>query len=170
MNQFFRILDTLNRADVRYVVVGGFAALLHGNNRATADLDLVIDLSPQESTKAIDALQSIGLRPRLPVDARLFADAAQREAWYREKNMRVFTMIDPARPAPVVDLFVREPIAFESLLLDSVAVTMQGLRVPVCSIDHLIEMKTQSGRPHDLLDVDNLRLLKSGTGLPNQTD
>ena len=171
MNQFARILDALNRADVRYVIVGGFAALLHGNNRSTADLDLVIDLSPPESAKAIAALQSIGMRPRLPVDASLFADPVQREAWYREKNMLVFTMVDPANPAPVVDLFVREPIAFHSLLRDAVSVTLQGIQVPVCSIDHLIEMKIQSARPHDLLDIDNLRLLKSGMNAqirPNQ--
>lgn len=170
MNSFLRILEALNQANVRYVVVGGFAALLHGNNRATADLDLVIDLDPQESAKAIDALQSIGLRPRLPVDARQFADPVQREAWYREKNMLVFTLVDPARPAPVVDLFVREPIAIDSLLRDRVSVLVHGIPVPVCSIDHLIEMKTVSGRPHDLLDVDNLRMLKSGIGLPRHPD
>lgn len=78
MIPFVRVLDALNAANVRYVVVGGFAALLHGNNRATADLDLVIDLTPSESLKAMTVLQSIGMRPRIPVDPLLFANPDQR--------------------------------------------------------------------------------------------
>ena len=166
MIPFVRVLDALNAANVRYVVVGGFAALLHGNNRATADLDLVVDLTPSESLKAMAVLQSIGMRPRIPVDPLLFASPDQRTSWYQDKNMLVFTMLDPATPSLVVDLFVREPIAFSDLQRDAVKVPLQGVQIPVCSIQHLIEMKVQSGRPHDLLDIENLRLIQSGGTLP----
>lgn len=77
------------------MVVGGVATLLHGYARLTVDLDLVVDLSRCEAEKAIAVLSAIGLAPRVPVDAREFADPAKREAWIRERNMRVFTMIDP---------------------------------------------------------------------------
>lgn len=167
MNSYVRILNELNAANVRYVVVGGFAALLHGNNRATADLDLVLDLVPSESSRAIKALQSIGMQPRIPVDPLLFSDPVQRESWYRDKNMLVFTMLDPQAPAVVLDLFVREPMPFAALLADVVIVPLDGVQVPVCSIDHLIEMKMRSGRPHDLQDIENLRVLKSRGSVPN---
>lgn len=167
MDSFVRVLHALNAADVRYVVVGGFAALLHGNDRATADLDLVVDLTPTECSKAIGVLQSIGYVSRVPVNPQHFADPDIRESWCREKNMLVFSMVDPQSPAPVVDLFVREPIAFADLTRAAVRLPLEGVHIPVCSIDHLIEMKLQSGRPRDLLDVENLRILKSGGELPD---
>jgi hypothetical protein len=52
---------------VEYVVVGGFAVIMHGHLRATRDLDLVIGLHPDNCAKGMEALSRIGLRPRLPV-------------------------------------------------------------------------------------------------------
>ncbi len=42
MTGFGRLLDDLNRAGIRYVVVGGIAVIRHGVLRATNDLDVVI--------------------------------------------------------------------------------------------------------------------------------
>jgi len=46
---FISVLDELRQANVRYVLVGGLAVLLHGIDRLTADIDLVIDLGSPES-------------------------------------------------------------------------------------------------------------------------
>lgn len=54
------VLLALSRASVRYVVVGGLAAVMHGVARVTYDLDLVIELTPEACTRAIDALLAIG--------------------------------------------------------------------------------------------------------------
>lgn len=40
-----QVSEALNRARVRYLVVGGVAVALHGYLRTTADLDLVVQLS-----------------------------------------------------------------------------------------------------------------------------
>jgi hypothetical protein len=161
MNAFLRVVDALNRENVPYVVVGGFAALLHGNNRFTADLDLVVDLQPENARRAIHALTALGLKSRLPVDPLLFADAAVRARWRREKNMMVFSLHDPAAPMLVVDLFVDPPRSFDRLRLHSVVITADHTPVRVCSIDDLIEMKSQTDRPQDALDVQNLRVIRS---------
>jgi hypothetical protein len=63
------------------VVVGGFATVLHGYARLTADIDLVIDLVPDEARKAIETLTRIGFRPRVPVEPLVFADPAVRRQW-----------------------------------------------------------------------------------------
>lgn len=81
MGIFEPVIETLSRAGVRYVVVGGFAVVLHGHARLTADLDLAVDLSPNEARKAVDTLMGMGLRPRAPVDAAELADVAARERW-----------------------------------------------------------------------------------------
>ncbi|MGH8307715.1 MAG: DUF6036 family nucleotidyltransferase, partial [Gammaproteobacteria bacterium] len=40
------IFAALDKTQVRYVVVGGLAVILHGHIRLTQDLDLLIDLDP----------------------------------------------------------------------------------------------------------------------------
>ena len=111
MSLFEPIFEALNRAQVRYVVVGGFATVLHGHARLTADIDLVIDLSPAEVRKALDTLTGLGFRPRAPIEPLAFADPATRHQWIREKGMRVFSMWDPANPMREVDLFVEQRFA-----------------------------------------------------------
>lgn len=60
-----QIFAALNDAKVDYVVVGGMAVILHGYLRATADLDLVIGLVPDNCKRGLQALASIGFKPRL---------------------------------------------------------------------------------------------------------
>ena len=43
VNPFEPVFRALNDAGVRYVIVGGFATVLHGHPRLTADIDLVLD-------------------------------------------------------------------------------------------------------------------------------
>jgi len=80
MSLFEPIFTALNDAEVRYVVVGGVAMVLHGHARLTVDIDLVVDLDDQPAARAIDALVGMGLRPRAPVNPRDFADSAIRAA------------------------------------------------------------------------------------------
>ena len=69
-----QIFSALNDAGADYVVVGGLAVILHGYLRATADLDLAVGLSPDNAGRAMTALATIGLRPRLPVAMEDFCD------------------------------------------------------------------------------------------------
>jgi hypothetical protein len=150
---FEPLFDALNRADVRYVVVGGVAVVLHGFARLTGDVDLALDLAPREARKAVDALVGFGLRPRLPVDPLGFADPAVREAWVREKGMRVFTFLDPANPMLLVDCFADDELPFEGLWRRATLVSLRSTTVRVASIPDLIELKRRAGRPQDRLDI-----------------
>lgn len=147
------LLSALERAGARYVVVGGLAVILHGHLRGTADIDLVIELSPENCTKALDALAGVGLRPRLPVDMMQFADPEIRRDWVENRNMMVFQLWDPERPGRSVDVFVREPFAFDDLWSKSLVREIQGAHVRIASIEHLIAMKRVAGRPRDLDDI-----------------
>ncbi|MEE8125697.1 MAG: hypothetical protein V3T42_07795 [Nitrospirales bacterium] len=48
---FAPFFDALNRANLRYVVVGGLATVLHGYTRLTVDIDLMVDLAPDQAKK-----------------------------------------------------------------------------------------------------------------------
>jgi predicted nucleotidyltransferase len=160
MSQFVPIFQLLNEAKVRYVVVGGIATILHGYVRLTADVDLVIDLHTEEAQKTVRALSGHGFKPRAPVDPMQFADTAQRTRWIEEKGMEVFSFFHSKNPALSVDLFARHPIPFETLWSRSVQMSLGDVEVRVCSLDDLIELKRLSGRPKDLVDIEQLTRIK----------
>lgn len=158
--KFEAVFAALNAHHVRYLVAGGVAVVLHGYVRLTADLDLVVDLAEKQAAAAIVALSELGLRPRLPVDAKLFADPKIRQQWVRDRGMRVFTMHDPADPLVAVDLFADPPGDFEELWRRGEDVPLETVTVKVVSVDDLIAMKREAGRPKDLLDIAELERLR----------
>jgi hypothetical protein len=153
------ILRALEEADVRYVLVGGLATVLHGYARLTVDIDLIVDLAPEEAAKAIETLSALGLVPRVPVAAADFANVDKRESWIRDKNMRVFTMLDPKNPMRQVDLFVESPIPFETLWARSERLPLRETTVRVAAIEDIIQMKRSAGRPQDLVDIEALKAI-----------
>lgn len=166
MRPVLDILRALHEAEVRAVVVGGVAVVLHGHPRLTADLDLVLDLARENVTAALTALQQQGLRPRLPVEPEGFADPVVRERWQRERNLTVFSLHDPDDPLREVALLAQSPLPFDELWEASHTVVVADVPVRVASIDHLIAMKRDVGRPQDLADVVALEALRGDSDRP----
>ena len=159
MALFEPLFKALNDAGVRYVVVGGLAVVLHGHARLTVDVDLVVDLDEGQALRAIDALVGLGLRPRVPVNPRDFADRSVRETWIRDRGMQVFSMFDPSNPMRMVDLFVDHPVPFDELWSRSQEIELRDTIVRVASIPDLIRLKRLAGRPQDLADIEQLEAI-----------
>lgn len=159
VGRYAEVFAALDAAEVRYVAVGGLAVVLHGHARLTVDLDLALDLAAEPSARAVEALTSLGLRPRLPVPASAFADARMRRLWIEQRNPVVFSLYDPDDSRREVDLFAEEPLPFDELYTNSVVVVIGDVPVRVASVDDLIRMKSAVGRPQDLADVEALRRL-----------
>lgn len=160
MPLYLPLFKALNDADVKYVVVGGVATVLHGYARLTMDIDLIVDLVPAEATRTVRTLESLGFKPRVPVPAAQFADAAKRQEWIEQKGMTVFSLFNPSNPMLTVDLFVQHPIPFTDLHSRAERMVIEGVPVYICSIDDLITLKQQAGRPQDLLDIEKLQLIQ----------
>ena len=157
---FESVFAALNDRNVRFLVVGGVAVVLHGYARLTADLDLVVDLAEEQATAAIEALAGLGLRPRVPVDPLLFAKADIREEWRTTRGMIAFTMHDPDNPMLSVDLLVDQSAEFDDLWARSMDIQLASSSVKVIALDDLIDMKARAGRPQDLLDATELRRIR----------
>ena len=157
---FEAIASALRDAGVRYLVAGGVAVNAHGYLRLTYDVDLVIQLAPDNIQLAFSALSGLGYRPTVPVTAEQFSDAAQRARWIREKGMQVLNFHSDLHRPFAVDVFVSVPFDFEreyeAALQGELA---PGLIVHFVSIPALIEMKKLANRARDLDDIEHLRMI-----------
>jgi hypothetical protein len=158
------IFCALDDAEVRYLVVGGVAVVLHGYPRFTADLDLVVELTASNASAAIAALQALGYRPRAPVRAEDFADENIRASWRADKGLTVFSLWSPSYPGTEVDLFVEEPFDFgEAWSRRLEALLDDGTIVQVVGMDDLRTLKASVGRPKDVDDIAQLDAIARAT-------
>jgi hypothetical protein len=158
-SDFELIFAALQKEQVRYLVVGGVAVVLHGHPRFTADLDLVIALDRENVLAAVRALERLGYRPRAPVPAAQLADAHIRGEWIRDKGLAVFSLWSSEHPATEVDIFVEEPFDFDAVFARAVRAELGAVAVSLIGVADLIAMKRRVGRPKDLEDIRVLQAL-----------
>ena len=156
---FIGIFTLLIEARVRCVVVGGLALLLHGLDRLTADVDIVLDLSTDTAADAVRALTASGYRSMAPVDPMELADPARRAEWQSNRGMKVFSFWDSTNLRPTVDVMLDPVVSFAELYESATVISIGGTPVRVASIPHLIALKQAAGRPQDHADIERLRAL-----------
>lgn len=165
---FEAIVNALNAVGVPFILVGGLAVVAHGFGRTTHDANVMIRLGREEIEQAFAALETLGYRPRVPITAEQFADAAQREAWVREKGMLVLNFHSDTHRDTPLDVFVTEPFDFpQEYAVAWLHEVGGGATVRVWRLDALLAMKRAADRPQDLADVDELHLLH---GRPSSYD
>lgn len=143
-----RLVTSFARHDVRYLVVGGIAAILHGWPGATADLDVLGAFESDNLERLSAALGELGAAGA-GWDGTA-ATMASQTAWSLETEA-----------GPVDVLFVLEPRGtYDELRPGAEDVPAFGVVIPVVSLDDLIELKASLGRPKDLrvaVELEELR-------------
>ena len=154
--KFAEFFDAMASADIDYVLVGGLAVSLHGIVRGTLDVDVALAMDDANMTRFIDAARAMGLSPSLPVAIETLSNAAQIDFWFREKNMLAFSLREAAPAGLVVDVLVRPRVPYPALRANAVKRFLGATAIPIASIDHLIELKSGTGRGIDAIDIQNL--------------
>jgi hypothetical protein len=158
LTSFTQIVTALDAARVRYLVAGGLAVNAHGYLRFTKDVDIVMQLVPDNIQRAFAALTTVGYRPSVPISAAQFADADIRNGWIRDKNMQVLQFWSDAHQETPIDLFVTDPFPFEDEYQRALVKPLHGsLDVRFVSIPTLIRMKEAAGRSQDIIDIEHLK-------------
>jgi hypothetical protein len=157
IHDVFRVLE---EEQVEYVVVGGIAINLHGVERATMDVDLVLAMDSGNLRRFLKAATRLELKPSLPVAIEALCDAQQLDAWIREKRMIAFALRSAVPHRPTVDIIVRPKVTFEAMSRNRVEKDIGGVRVKIASIDDLIALKTGTGRKQDESDIAALEKVK----------
>jgi hypothetical protein len=132
---------------VRYVVIGGIASILHGVPRATFDLDVLIEATPENTQRLLEALLSAGLGTASLTTA---GDVLANEITVFRDRVRV-------------DVQTSTPgIKFADAWRHRKTVTYQGQQFFILSKQDLIASKRAAGRVVDLEDVRLLELPQDG--------
>ena len=158
---FFR---GLHAAQVRYLIIGAVAINLHGVPRMTADLDIMVELTEANLQTFVKTVVALGYRPRVPVEAADLLNPAKRREWRENKSMVMFTWIHSARPYEEIDVFLDNPIAFESAYANRKDLPIENFTIPLASVPDLITLKQISGREQDRSDIEALRQIQHQSG------
>jgi hypothetical protein len=144
---FQELLELFGRHDVRYLVVGGWALAAHGHPRYTKDLDVWVWMNPANASAVLDALVDFGFG-ELGLTAEDFVIPD--------------SVIQLGFPPNRVDLLTSPTgVTFEDCWLDRLEIQIDGVAVPFIGLDGLRQNKAASGRPQDLVDLENLRTIEN---------
>ena len=139
---FKGLLKSFNDERVRYLLVGGYAVILHGHPRSTIDLDLWIEPSEANAASIIAACETVGLVVP-PVPAHHLS----------QPNQVIRMGVEPQR----IDLITTLPgLEFSPCWERRRLMRAGGLEVPVIDLASLRITKLASGRFQDLADLENL--------------
>lgn len=155
MTDFARLLTALAANDVRFVIVGGFAATAHGSAFLTVDLDIVYDRALDNQARLARALAPLspylrgapaGLPFRLDVDT-----------LSRGLNFTLTTT------AGDLDLLGEATGGgtYEAIVSHSEAREVLGCTCRFVDLDTLIRLKRAAGRPKDLERIAELEALRA---------
>lgn len=151
------IVKALNHAKVQYLIVGGLAVAAHGFVRLTRHVDIVIGLEPRNAITGLEALVNIGYALAIPERPEAFADAATRESWRNDKKMIVLKLWSDDHRRTPVDIFIYEPFDFPAEFARAPRLEVcPGMEAPVVTLEKLLDMKRDAGRPQDLIDIEEL--------------
>ena len=147
-----RILETLERHGVEYVIVGGFGSQVQGATRQTIDLDLVPSTTSDNIERLAAALDD--LNARLRVAGMTDDEARQLPIVIDGATLRAFGSTTWMTDAGPLDVLHDLPTAtggrtYVELEQRSGDYSLSGVVVSVASLDDIIDSKTHADRPKD---------------------
>jgi len=143
INRLQDVFRSFQSHDVKYIVIGGIAAVLHGVPRATFDLDILIEATLENAERLLKALQNANLGTASLITSQELLS----------NEITVFS--DRVR----IDVQTSTPgLKFEDAWKNRETMTYHGQTFYVASKEDLIASKRASGRDVDLEDVRLLEL------------
>jgi hypothetical protein len=143
MNQdFLDLLRAFIDRNVRFLIVGAYALAVHGRPRATGDLDVWVDPTPENAANVVAALEQFG------------APTAQVSAADFSRPGIVFQMgLPPLRIDVLTEL---SALTFSDAWSSRTRAAFGPVMVDVIGREAFIRNKRATGRARDLGDIESL--------------
>jgi predicted nucleotidyltransferase len=138
------LLKSLNAHNIRYVVIGATAFPVHGYARATLDIDIFIEATPENARRTLAALKDVGYD---------VTDITIEDLLTKKLLIRQYILATDIHP-------FASGVTFEEVWRNRVEDKIGETPANFASLDDLIRMKQAAGRPKDLEDLRILMKLK----------
>jgi len=136
LEDLLKLCRSLNEYEVKYLIVGGMAVIQHGFTRATEDIDLLVEASPENFRLLGKALE-------------ILPDKAIRQVDH--KDLAEYLVVRVADEV-VIDLMLKAcGIPYEEACQERQTHLIEGVSIPIVSANMLLRMK-QTLREKDELD------------------
>ena len=137
---FKEFLSLLNSNNVEYLVIGGYAVNYYGYSRATADLDIWIAVSPENSEKVAGVVRDFGF------------EGAQSQTFLQPRQV-----VRMGRPPVRLEILTSiSGVEFAACYERRLEADLGGIMVHLIGLEDLRRNKLASGRLKDRLDLEQL--------------
>lgn len=142
---FQDFIAALNQCEVKYILVGGYAVILHGYSRTTGDMDIWVQPTSENYQRVVRAFNLFGM-PIFDMSESKFT------------NPDFFDVFTFGRPPVSIDIITRiKGLDFKEAYNAAQWFQIEeGLEVRGLSLKDLIHSKRASGRNKDLDDIEHL--------------
>ena len=152
---FLKLIERLTKGGVRFVLIGGFAGVVHGCTYVTQDIDICCDFSADNLLALQKALK--GLHPVLRMTPQRLKLKLTTESCAKLKNLYLDTDIGQLDCLS----FIKGLGNYEDVeTLSEIRDIGDGLRIHVLTIDSLIKARKAMNRPRDKEAVLQLEAIK----------
>jgi hypothetical protein len=138
---FFEFLELLEKHKVDFLLVGGYAVVLHGYVRSTGDMDLWIERTTENYQKLVSVYSDFSA-PIFP------------EEQFFDKTINVWGIgIEPTKIEILTEV---DGLTFKESFVKCEYFEIEQLQIPYIDFEDLIKNKLASGRYKDLADIEQL--------------
>lgn len=139
---FKEFIQLLNKNQVEYLVIGGYAVGFHGHPRYTGDIDIWLNPTRENIEKIPQVLNEFG-----------FSSIDYHISDFKKKDNIIRIGFPPFR----IDLMVAiDGVSFETCYPNRKEIKLDDVRVNFIGLDDLIKNKKACNRKKDQLDLENL--------------
>jgi hypothetical protein len=150
-----KLLAVLERHHVEYVLIGGFAATIHGSPYVTTDVDVTPAPDADNLERMSAALTELKARIRTDAEPDGLPFAHDAASLARSTLLNLTTKFGELDIALLPD----GTGGYDDLRRDAIDLMILGVRVPVASLADVIRSKAAANRPKDQLVLPVLRRL-----------
>ncbi len=149
-NEVLQLCGALEKHEVLYILVGGFAINLNGFNRFTVDIDIWIKDSKENRNSLKKALEEVGLGNLEGIETTQFI-----HGWTN------ITLASGMELDIMTELAGFKDIDFDACYKVAPTAEMFKVKVRFLHLNHLIANKKAAGRSKDLIDVIELEKIRN---------
>ena len=140
---FEDFLELLNKHKVEYMVVGGYALAFHGKPRHTGDLDIWINITPENAWSMVQVVKEFGMQSLGLEEADFLRPGYITQIGYPPLRIDILNHIDG--------------LEFTEAKKEMQIIETDGLPVRYIGLHDFVRNKLASGRPQDLSDIQEIQ-------------